>query len=378
MRIAVVGGTGLIGSAVVRELEGRVGTEVVTIARSTGVDVFSHDEMARALSGVSVVIDVINTDADTLEEAASFFTASAGAVLGAETAAGVEHHVLLSIIGVDETKSYPHFAGKLAQEEVVRAGSVPFTIVRATQFFEFAEMAVGWGFDGTRSHVPPLLMQPIAVADAAIMLADVALAAPADQVVEIAGPERHDLVDVARRTAHARGRPVPLVASWDQSGAGVEMAGNLLLPHEHARIGSTTLQQWLDSLPHGRSADEQLVDAYLQALENKHLDGVLRLFSAAATVHSPLYGKVPAERFYPQLFSDTESSRLELRTVLHSDTAEGKVIAFWFDFHWVLADGEPAPFTVVDVAVLDDEGLIRDLHIIYDPTLVRPRFDAAS
>ncbi|WP_375386312.1 SDR family oxidoreductase [uncultured Microbacterium sp.] len=246
MKIAVIGGTGLIGSALVRHLEAIPATDVVVIARSTGVDVLDADQLAQALEGVSAVIDVINTGAVTRDDLVSFFSASTAALLHAEAAVGVQHHVLLSIIGVDQAPEEAHFAGKLAQENLVRSASVPYTIVRATQFFEYAEMAVGWGLDGETSHIPPLLMQPISLADTARMLADAAAGAPANGIIEIAGPERHDLVDVARRTLAASGQHLVLDPSWDESGTGTEMAGNLLLPHEGALIGTDTLQQWLD------------------------------------------------------------------------------------------------------------------------------------
>lgn len=122
---------------------------------------------------------------------------------------------------------------------------------------------------------------------------------------------------------------------------------------------------------------DRLVADYLRALEAADLDGVLSLFSEGAAVHSPLYGRVPAHEFYPRLFGDTASSRLELRAVLTGQDAGGPVVAFWFDFHWILVDGTPAPFTVVDLARLDDEGKIQELHIVYDATAIRARFEAA-
>lgn len=202
--------------------------------------------LASALAGVDTVIDVGNTAAAEPAAMIGFFVTSSANVLAAEHEASVRHHVLLSIIGVDRTRDYPHFTGKLAQETTVANGGIPYTILRATEFFEFADSAVQWGARGDSSDVPPLLMQPVAVDDVAEALVDAAVAEPANAIVEIAGPERHDLVDMARRAQAARGGPVlRLVPSWEQSGFGEEMAGNLLLPGTGARIATTTFDDWL-------------------------------------------------------------------------------------------------------------------------------------
>ncbi len=245
MRVAVIGGSGLAGSAVVRSL-GRRGHKAVSISRGSGVDVTTGDGLAAALDGVDTVIDVGNTAAAEPAAMIEFFVTSAANILAAEQEAGVRQHVLLSIIGVDRTRDYPHFTGKLAQETTVAGGGIPYTILRATEFFEFAESAVEWGTKGDFSDVPPLLMQPIAVDDVAEALVDAATAKPTNAIGEIAGPERHDLVDLARRIQAVRGGPVlRLVPSWDQSGFGEEMAGNLLLPGDGAVIAATTFEDWL-------------------------------------------------------------------------------------------------------------------------------------
>ncbi len=252
MKIAVAGGTGLVGGELVRQLEA-TGDDVVVLARSVGINVESGEGLDQALTGVDTVVDVLNTPAESRDDVVNFFTRASETLLAAERRAGVRHHVQLSIIGVDKTRDYAHFAGKVAQEKTVAAAGIPFTIVRASQFFEFAEMSVEWGLSNDRSSVPPLLMQPISVSDAATFLGEFAHADPIDGVVEIAGPERHDLVDVARRTLNARGRSLTLDPSWIESGAGTELAGNLLLPGEGARIATGTLQGWLDQLrPGGR------------------------------------------------------------------------------------------------------------------------------
>lgn len=247
MKVAVIGGTGLVGSAVTRQLEER-GYQAVPVSRSSGADLMLGTGLRSSFDGVATVIDVCNTNTSASAEMIEFFRISAANIVAAETDAGVSHHVLLSIIGVDQTKDYAHFAGKLAQEDAVQHGGVAYTILRSTQFFDFAESAVRWGTRGTASYVPPLLMQPISVEDVASSLVDAVATGPVNEILEIAGPERHDLVDMARRTLQARGLTVELVPSWQESGFGVEMAGDLLLPHDHAHIATATFEEWLTSL----------------------------------------------------------------------------------------------------------------------------------
>lgn len=245
MKIAVAGATGMVGTLIVAELHENRDHEVVPMSRSTGVDLITGEGLDAALEGVDAVIDVSNSSSADAEEMISFFENSTRSLLQAEERAGVGHHVLLSIIGVEVTEKYPHFVGKRRQERLVTDAARSFTIVRAAQFFEFAETAVLWGQKDGYSDVPPLLMQPVDASEVASFLIETATSHPAGSMVEIAGPERHDLVDVARRTLATRGRDVKLVPSWDQSHFGVEMSGNLLLPHDGARIGSTTLDSWL-------------------------------------------------------------------------------------------------------------------------------------
>jgi uncharacterized protein YbjT (DUF2867 family) len=163
----------------------------------------------------------------------------------ARTVARSYHHVVLSIAGVDRAEGNPHYAGKRRQEELVRAGAVPWTVVRATQFHDFAAMVVGWTRRDDTAVVPPLLVQPIAVSDVARVLAEIAGGPPREGVLEVAGPEPQDLVDMARRTLVARGDRVRLVPSWRGGPFGVEMAGEVLLPGPAARIVSTTFDAWL-------------------------------------------------------------------------------------------------------------------------------------
>lgn len=243
MRVAVIGGTGLVGRHTIAALR-RDGHRPVVIARSQGIDVVTGEGLAEALDGVQAVIDASNTMTTDAHEAAEFFNASTTQILAAEERTGVGHHVVLSIVGLDRVEGNAHYAGKREQERVALAGSVPTTILRATQFFDFAGMVVGWTQKGDAAMVPPLLVQPVAVADVANALIDIALRAP-DRVQEIAGPETHDLVDMARRTLSARGESLRLIASWRGGPFGTDMAGEVLLPGPEARIGATSFESWL-------------------------------------------------------------------------------------------------------------------------------------
>ncbi|MEU6788572.1 NAD(P)H-binding protein [Nonomuraea angiospora] len=243
MRIAVAGATGNIGSLTVAALE-RDGHDVVRISRSLGLDLLTGDGLDDALAGVEAVVDVTNGPEGDRAETVAYFAAATRNLLAAEERAGVRHHVLLSIAGVGRIDGNAHYAGKREQERLVAAGPVPWTVVPATQFHDFAEMVAGWTEQDGRATVAPLLMQPIAPADVAAVLAEIAVGEPRGRYVDVAGPEPQDLVDMARRTHRARGREVKLVPTW--SGLfGPEMAGNVLLPGEDARIAPTTFDDWL-------------------------------------------------------------------------------------------------------------------------------------
>jgi uncharacterized protein YbjT (DUF2867 family) len=244
MRIAVAGATGNIGRLTVAALE-REGHDVVPISRSLGVDLFTGEGLDEALTGVEAVVDA--TNAPPLDEAATVahFRRITGNLLEAEARTGVRHHVLLSIVGISRVGGNPHYAGKREQERLVAAAPVPSTIVPATQFHDFAAMVVGWVESDGVATIAPLLVQPIAPADVAEVLAEVAVGEPQGRYADIAGPEQQDLVDMARRTFAARGRDVTLVPTWSGGLFGVEMAGSVLLPGENARITPTRFDDWL-------------------------------------------------------------------------------------------------------------------------------------
>jgi uncharacterized protein YbjT (DUF2867 family) len=243
MRLAVAGATGNIGSRTVAGLE-RDGHNVVRISRSHGVDLQAGGGLDDALAGVEAVVDVTNGPATDHAEAVAYFGTATRNLLAAEERVGVGHHVLLSIVGIYGVENNAHYAGKREQERLVTAGPVPWTIVPATQFHDFAAMVAGWTEQDGVATIAPLLVQPIAPADVADILAEIAVGQPQGRYVDVAGPEPQDLVDMARRTNEARGRAVKLVPTWSAL-FGPAMAGNVLLPGEGARIAPTTFEEWL-------------------------------------------------------------------------------------------------------------------------------------
>jgi len=243
MRVAVAGATGNIGTLTVATLEAG-GHDVVRISRSLGIDLSTGAGLDAALTGVEAVIDVTNCTASDPAETVAYFGTMTRNLLAAEQRAGVRHHVLLSIVGVDRVEGNAHYAGKREQERLVAAGPVPWTVVPTTQFHDFAAMVTSWTERDGVATVAPLLVQPIAPEDVAAVLAEIAVGQPQGRYVDVAGPEPQDLVDMARRTHQARGREVKLVPTWSTM-FGPEMAGNALLPGEGARIATTTFDEWL-------------------------------------------------------------------------------------------------------------------------------------
>jgi uncharacterized protein YbjT (DUF2867 family) len=243
MRVAVVGATGRIGALVVAALE-RDGHEAARISRSLGVDARTGAGLDAAFAGVDAVVDTSNTPAVDEAEVVDFFSATTANLLAAERGAGVRHHVLLSIVKIGAVPGNAHYAGKRAQERLVSEGAVPWTIVPATQFHDFAAMVAGWTERDGTATIAPLLVQPIAPADIADVLAEIATGAPLGRYRDVAGPEPQDLVDMARRTYAARRRHIRLVPTWDGV-FGPSMAGKVLLPGPDARIAPTTFADWL-------------------------------------------------------------------------------------------------------------------------------------
>ncbi|BBX48305.1 NAD(P)H-binding protein [Mycobacterium cookii] len=244
MRIAVVGATGNIGARTVSFLE-QDGNAVVPISRAVGVDLLTGRGLDAALDGVDAVVDAISAPPISPAETRAYLGTTTQHLLEAEVRAGVRHHVLLSIVGIHRIDGgTAHYSGKREQERLVEQGPVPWTIVPATQFHDFAALAASWTERDGVATIAPLLVQPIAPDDIARVLAEVAVGEPQGRYVDVAGPEPQDLVDMARRTNDVLGRDVKLVPTWsgplDES-----MAGNVMLPGENARIAPTTFDEWL-------------------------------------------------------------------------------------------------------------------------------------
>jgi uncharacterized protein YbjT (DUF2867 family) len=243
MRIAVAGASGRIGRLTIAALDA-AGHQTVHISRSAGVDAYTGSGLVDALAGADALIDVTNNPSQNEAEVVDFFGTLSRNLLAAEEKAGVRHHVLLSIVGVERNRRTPHYAGKREQEHLVANGPVPWTIIQATQFHDFAAMVAGWTLRDGTATIAPLLVQPIAPADVAAILADAAVAAPLGHRLEIAGPQTEDLVDMARRTFAARGQEIKLIPTW-RGPFGPDMAGEALLPADGARLGGTSFEDWL-------------------------------------------------------------------------------------------------------------------------------------
>jgi uncharacterized protein YbjT (DUF2867 family) len=243
VRIAVAGGTGLVGRRTVEAVR-RLGHDAVVFARSAGVDLTTGGGLAAAMVDIDAVIDVTNTPSFDTDQVRAFFATVTGHLLAAEHDAGVGHHVVLSIVGLGRLPDDGQYGGKREQERLALSGPVPASVVRTTQFFDFAAQVVGWMRRGQAASLPPLLVQPVAVTDVADVLVEVAVGEPVNGICELAGPETQDLVDMARRTLAARGEGLRLIPTW-RGQWGVEVAGEVLLPGPDARIAPTTFDDWL-------------------------------------------------------------------------------------------------------------------------------------
>jgi uncharacterized protein YbjT (DUF2867 family) len=244
MKIVVIGGGGLIGAALVTRLRER-GHEVLAASRSSGIDAVTGAGLPAAVAGAGVVVDVANSP--SFEDAAvlAFFEASTRNLLAAELAAGVRHHVALSVVGADRLPDSGYMRAKVAQERLIRSARIPYTIVRATQFFEFVGAIAGSGAEGGAVRLPPALMQPVAAADVSAALADVAVSEPVNGTVEVAGPEPIRMDELVRRflAATQDGRQVTTDAQARYYGAVVD--DRSLTPGDNPRLGPTRFEDWL-------------------------------------------------------------------------------------------------------------------------------------
>ena len=244
MKIVVIGGTGLIGSKLVARLrEG--GHEAVAAAPNTGVNTITGEGVAEALRGASAVVDVSNSPSFEDAAALEFFETSTRNLLGHEAAEGVGHHVALSIVGAERMAQSGYMRAKIAQEKLIEARRSPYTIVRATQFFEFLEGIAGISFKGGKVRLPSVVFQPMAADDVASALARVAVGPPENGTVEIAGPEQFRLDDLVRRRLAALDDAREVIADPEALYSGAKMNGGTLLPGTNARLGETRFEDWL-------------------------------------------------------------------------------------------------------------------------------------
>lgn len=244
MKVVVIGGSGAVGSRLVGVLRA-AGHETVAASPSTGVDAVTGAGLAEALAGAQVVVDVANSPSFAPDEVLAFFRSAGRNLAAAEAAAGVGHHVALSIVGVDRIPDSGYMRAKIAQEELVKGSGVPWTIVRATQFFEFAAAIADSGADGDTVRLPPALMQPVAADEVAATLAEVAVAAPAGDTIELAGPDRIGMDELARRVLAARGDERKVIADPRATYFDARVDDTSLVPAGASRLGAVTLDTWL-------------------------------------------------------------------------------------------------------------------------------------
>jgi uncharacterized protein YbjT (DUF2867 family) len=244
MKIVVIGGTGLIGTKVVKNLRAK-GHEVVAASPSKGINSVTGEGLAEALVGAQVVVDVANAPSWEDKAVLEFFETSGRNLLAAEAAAGVRHHVALSVVGTDRLLKSGYFRAKMAQENLIKASPMPYTIVRATQFFEFVGGIAQSATEGQTVRLPPVLMQPIVSDDVAVVMADAALAEPLNGTVDLAGPEPIRQDELVRRFLKATGDARTVITDPKALYYGMAVNDQSLTPSENPRLGPTRFADWL-------------------------------------------------------------------------------------------------------------------------------------
>ena len=244
MKIIVIGGTGLIGTKVVKNLRDK-GHEVVAASPSKGINSVTGEGLAAALVGAKVVVDVANAPSWEDKAVLDFFETSGRNLLAAEAAAGVGHHVALSVVGTDRLLASGYFRAKMVQENLIKASPIPYTIVRATQFFEFVGGIAQSATEGQTVRLPPVLMQPIVSDDVAAVMADAALAEPLNGTVDLAGPEPIRQDDLVRQFLSATGDARKVITDPKALYYGVAVNDQSLTPGGNPRLGPTRFADWL-------------------------------------------------------------------------------------------------------------------------------------
>src|SRR6266513_3716129 len=251
MKLVVIGGTGLIGSKVVIMLS-QQGHEAVAASPSRGVNTITGEGVAAAMDGASVVVDVSNSPSFEYRAALEFFQTSTHNLQAAETTAGVGHHVALSVVGTDRLTESGYFRAKIAQEALIKASSIPYSIVHATQFFEFIKSIADAATDGNTVRLAPVLFQPMASDDVATAIARTAVAAPVNGVIEVGGPERFRFDGLIRHFLSSRNDPREVVADPEARYFGGMLAERTLIPEDNAMLGETRFDDWLTQSASGK------------------------------------------------------------------------------------------------------------------------------
>jgi uncharacterized protein YbjT (DUF2867 family) len=244
MKVVVIGGTGLIGSKLVSKLREH-GHEAVAAAPNTGVDTITGEGLAEVLKGASVVVDVSNSPSWDDAAVLKFFETSTRNLLTYEAAAGVRHHVALSVVGTDQLSESGYFRAKIAQEKLITESSIPYSIVHATQFFEFLKGLADISMVGDKVHLPPVLFQPMTADDVASAVARVAVGQPVNGIIEIGGPEQFRVDELVRRRLASLEDPREVIADPNARYSGAKLSEKTLVPGNNARLGETTFETWL-------------------------------------------------------------------------------------------------------------------------------------
>jgi uncharacterized protein YbjT (DUF2867 family) len=244
MKIVVIGGSGLIGSKLVTKLSEH-GHQAVAASPASGVNTLTGEGLAEVLEGASVVVDVSNSPSFADAPVMEFFKTSTGNLLTYEAAAGVGHHVALSVVGCDRLPDSGYLRAKIAQEKLIKESSIPYSIVRATQFFEFVNRIADSATDGNTVRLPPVRFQPMAADDVASAVARVAMGSPLNGIVEIGGPEQFRFDELIRRGLSARKDPREVIADPHARYFGTELSERSLVPGDDAQLGETRFEDWL-------------------------------------------------------------------------------------------------------------------------------------
>jgi uncharacterized protein YbjT (DUF2867 family) len=255
MKIVVIGGTGLIGSKLVAKLDGHA-DDVVPASPNTGVNTVTGEGLSEVLDGASVVVDVSNAPEWDDDAVMHFFQTASRNLLEAEAAAGVGHHVALSVVGTDRLTESGYFRAKLAQEKLIESSSIPYSIVHATQFFEFVDGIADEATDANTVRLPPALIQPMAADDVASGVGRVAVGPPVNGIVEIAGPEQFRLDELIRGVLKARNDPRQVITDPDARYFGIAPGERTLLPGDDARIGEIRFDDWVRNTTAGSAVTE--------------------------------------------------------------------------------------------------------------------------